>query len=80
MCIRDSGKSVRAGHHDVQYYQLRRLLTKRLQQRVAVFKGTHGIAVACEEAMEQLPYCLLYTSHKLPHGLSLVDEVILRTL
>ena len=39
------GKAVRAGHHNVQYYKLRRLLTKRLQQRVAVFKGAHGRCV-----------------------------------
>ena len=52
------GKPVRAGHHNVQDHQLRRLLTKRLQQCVAAFEGAHGISVACEEAMEQLPDAL----------------------
>ena len=52
------GKSVCAGHHNVQYYQFRRLLMKCLQQRVAAFKGAHGISVACEEAMEQFPDAL----------------------
>ena len=36
------GKSVRAGHHNVQYDKLRRLLTECLQQRVTAFKGAHG--------------------------------------
>ena len=52
------GKAVRAGHHDIQYHQLRRLLTECLQQRVTAFKGAHSIAVACQKTMEQLPYAL----------------------
>ena len=52
------GKAVRAGHHNVQDHQLRRLLTEYLQQRVTAFKGAHGISVACEEAMEQFPDAL----------------------
>ena len=52
------GKAIRAGHHNVQYHQLRRLLTECLQQCVTAFKGAHGISVACEEAMEQFPDAL----------------------
>ena len=46
------GKAVRAGHHDIQYHQLRRLLTECLQQRVTAFnsrrlRGSYGAVPVC---------------------------------
>ena len=69
-------KSIRAGHHDVQNHQFRRLLPKRLQQRISAFKGAHGVSIACKKAMQQLSYAFFIISQidGMPHSVLLASS------